>query len=67
MKKGTEKGKDKQKIDYYDLINKNLFKFGLVHDYSGYQYTSLNLNVAKLRYRAKAWMCLDLHSKILNI
>lgn len=45
MKKKEGKDKDKQKIDYNDLINKNLHDFKLTFDYSGYQYTRLDLNV----------------------
>ena len=45
MKKKDGKDKDKQKIDYHDLINKNVHDFKLTFDYSGYQYTRLDLNV----------------------
>ena len=46
MKKKEGKEKDnKQKIDYHELINKNLHDFKLTFDYSGYQYTRLDLSV----------------------
>ena len=46
MKKKEVKEKDnKQKIDYHELINKNLHDFKLTFDYSGYQYTRLDLSV----------------------
>ena len=45
MKKKEGKDKEKQKVDYLDLISKNLHDFKLTFDYSGYQYTRLDLNV----------------------
>ena len=45
MKKKDGKDKDKQKIDYHELINKNMHDFKLTFDYTGYQYTRLDLNV----------------------
>lgn len=46
MKKKDGKEKDtKQKIDYNELINKNLHDLKLTFDYSGYQYTRLDLSV----------------------
>ena len=45
MKKGGKDKESKPKVDYLDLINKNLQDFKLVLDYSGYQFTRLDLNV----------------------
>jgi uncharacterized ubiquitin-like protein YukD len=36
---------NKQKVDYNELINRNLHDFKLTFDYTGYQYTRLDLNV----------------------
>lgn len=44
-KRGDKDEKTKQKIDYVDLINRNLHDFKAVFDYSGYQYTRLDLSV----------------------
>lgn len=47
MKK--KEGKDKEsklKVDYNELINRNLHDFKLTYDYAGYQYTRLDLNVS---------------------
>lgn len=47
MKKKDDKGKEgKQKIDYVELINKNLYDFKMTVDYSGYQFTRLDLSVS---------------------
>jgi len=42
-KKGDKEKETKQKIDYNDLINKNLHDFKMTFDYTGYQFTSLAL------------------------
>ena len=52
MKKKDDKGKEgKQKIDYVELINKNLSEFKMTVDYSGYQFTRLDLSVSLLPLR----------------
>lgn len=49
MKKKEGKEKDsKQKVDYNELINKNLHDFKMTFDYTGYQYTRLDLNSKSL-------------------
>ncbi len=45
MKKKDDKKDSKPKIDYIELINKNLHDFKSVYDYTGYQYTRLDLSV----------------------
>ena len=66
MKKKDGKDKDKQKIDYHDLINKNLHDFKLTCDYSGYQYTRLDLNVCTLLSRLNLLMFFLPSSRISN-
>lgn len=44
-KKGDQKKEAKPKVDYIDLINRNLHEFKMVYDYTGYQYTRLDLSV----------------------
>ncbi len=44
-KKGDKEKQSKQKIDYNDLINKNLHDFKMTFDYTGYQFTRLDLQV----------------------
>lgn len=47
MKKKEGKEKEaKQKVDYNELINRHLHDFKLTFDYTGYQYTRLDLNVS---------------------
>jgi hypothetical protein len=51
MKKKEGKEKDnKQKVDYNELINRHLHDFKLTYDYTGYQYTRLDLNVPALTH-----------------
>lgn len=45
MKKGGKDKESKPKVDYLEIINKNLHDFKLVLDYSGYQFTRLDLCV----------------------
>ena len=46
MKKKSDKDKDaKPKVDYLDLINRNLHDFRAVNDYSGFHFTRLDLTV----------------------
>lgn len=47
-KKGDDKKEAKPKIDYLDLINKNVHDFKMVVDYTGYQYTRLDLSVTPM-------------------
>lgn len=57
MKKKSDKDKDaKPKIDYLDLINRNLHDFKTVSDYSGYQFTRLDLMVRAPSCRANPSM-----------
>lgn len=58
MKKKDAKEKDnKQKIDYNELINKNLHDFKLTFDYTGYQYTRLDLSVINSSFSPNHSMC----------
>ena len=53
MKKKSDKEKDaKPKIDYLELITRNLHDFRAANDYSGYQFTRLDLSVPLPLYRA---------------
>lgn len=62
MKKKEVKEKDsKLKVDYNELINRNLHDFRMTFDYTGYQYTRLDLNVSMLEFRPSHSMCC-LHS-----
>lgn len=45
MKKKDDKKEAKPKIDYLDLISRNLHDFKTVYDYTGYQFTRLDLSV----------------------
>lgn len=67
MKKKDAKEKDnKQKIDYNELINKNLHDFKLTFDYSGYQYTRLDLSVINSLFSQRHSMCCLLFSSSLS-
>lgn len=58
MKKKEVKEKDsKLKVDYNELINRNLHDFRMTFDYTGYQYTRLDLNVRILGFRLSHSMC----------
>jgi hypothetical protein len=52
-KEGKEK-ENKQKVDYNELINKNLHDFKMTFDYTGYQYTRLDLNVIFIISQSKS-------------
>ena len=57
MKKKSDKDKDaKPKIDYLDLINRNLHDFRAINDYTGYHFTRLDLTVTYTLLRANLLM-----------
>jgi|JI6StandDraft_1071083.scaffolds.fasta_scaffold21983_4 hypothetical protein len=56
MKKKGEKDKDAKKTNFEELIQRNLSEPRLTLDYSGFQFTVLNLNVPfKMMVRVKEW------------
>jgi len=68
MKKKEGKDKDpKQKIDYVELINKNLHDFKMTFDYTGYQFTRLDLSVFVYLFSLKHLISFRLYSKNSNI
>ena len=65
-KKGDKEKEGKQKIDYNELISKNLDDFRLIADYSGYQFTKLDLKVYMSLCRINLWISYHHSSRNLN-
>ena len=53
MRKKDDKNTSKAKVDFHEIINKNLTDFKLVFDYTGYHFTRLDLNVNVLIKKGK--------------
>ena len=54
MKRKADKESNAKKVNFEELIMRNISKPKMALDYSGYQFTFLDLNVLLLTFRTKA-------------
>lgn len=55
MKRKAEKESNTKKVNFEELIFKNISQPKMALDYSGYHFTYLDLSVEPILFRTRAW------------